>query len=197
MYLNRYGQGTKKTILVGMNPGPFGMTQTGVPFGEIEAVRGWMGIEAPVAKPRKEHPKRPVLGFACTRSEVSGKRLWGWAAETSGTAERFFKTFFVINYCPLVFMGPSGVNITPDKLPLEEREPLFKACDKALRAMVQVLQPSCVVGVGAFAEGRVNEALEGLPVRTARVLHPSPASPAANKGWAQQVNQSLRGLGLI
>ena len=25
-----------------MNPGPFGMVQTGVPFGEVEAVRSWL-----------------------------------------------------------------------------------------------------------------------------------------------------------
>ena len=38
-YLRRYGQGRKRVVFVGMNPGPFGMVQTGVPFGEIAAVR--------------------------------------------------------------------------------------------------------------------------------------------------------------
>ena len=76
-YLTRFGQGRKRIVFVGMNPGPFGMTQTGVPFGEIAAVRDWMGICEPVGKPEREQPKRPVLGFDCPQSEVSGRRLWG------------------------------------------------------------------------------------------------------------------------
>ena len=39
------------------NPGPYGMAQTGVPFGEIPAVRDWMGISGLVGKPDPEHPK--------------------------------------------------------------------------------------------------------------------------------------------
>jgi single-strand selective monofunctional uracil DNA glycosylase len=71
-YLERYGGGHKQVVLLGMNPGPFGMAQTGVPFGEIAAVRDWMGIDEPVKRPPRVHPKRPVLGFDCPRSEVSG-----------------------------------------------------------------------------------------------------------------------------
>ncbi|MFM8642089.1 MAG: hypothetical protein ACKOEP_04540, partial [Phycisphaerales bacterium] len=33
-------------LFVGMNPGPFGMAQTGVPFGEVAAVRDFLGIDA-------------------------------------------------------------------------------------------------------------------------------------------------------
>src|SRR5688572_32536315 len=95
-----------------MNPGPFGMAQTGVPFGDVAMVRDWLGIVAAVAKPRDEHPKRPVLGFECQRSEVSGARLWGWARARFGTPQRFFERFFVANYCPLAFMESSGANRT-------------------------------------------------------------------------------------
>ena len=31
-YLTRWGKGPKQVLLLGMNPGPFGMAQTGVPF---------------------------------------------------------------------------------------------------------------------------------------------------------------------
>ena len=51
LYLSRYGQGPKDVVLLGMNPGPWGMAQTGVPFGEVTAVRDWLGIEAPVNRP--------------------------------------------------------------------------------------------------------------------------------------------------
>ncbi len=116
-YLRRYGERTGRVLLMGMNPGPFGMAQTGVPFGDVAMVRDFLGIEAKVAKPAHEHPARPITGFACERSEVSGTRLWGWARDRFGQAEQFFQRFFVVNYCPLVFMEEGGRNRTPDKLP--------------------------------------------------------------------------------
>ena len=196
LYLSRFGKGPKETVLVGMNPGPFGMAQTGVPFGDVGFVRDWMGIEAPVGKPLVQHPKRPVLGFDCQRSEVSGSRLWGWAKERFETPERFFSRFFVINYCPLVFIESTGRNRTPDKLSVEEREALLPVCDRALRDAIEVLQPDWVVGVGAWATKRAMAALgtDGLSIGT--VLHPSPASPKANRGWAAQAENDLRGLGI-
>lgn len=196
LYVSRYGQAPREVVFVGMNPGPFGMAQIGVPFGEIGLVRDWLGIEAPVGKPPREHPKRPVLGFACPRSEVSGARLWGWAKQRFGTPGRFFARFFVANHCPLVFMGESGVNITPDKLRAREREPLFAACDRALRRTVEHFGPKVVVGIGQFAEARATAACAGLPVRIGRIPHPSPASPLANRGWAQAAETALAEMGV-
>ncbi|HEX6201264.1 MAG TPA: uracil-DNA glycosylase family protein, partial [Thermoanaerobaculia bacterium] len=185
------------------NPGPWGMSQTGVPFGEIAAVREWMGIDGRVERPEPEHPKRPIEGFACSRSEVSGRRLWGWARERFGAPERFFERFFVWNYCPLVFLEESGRNRTPDKLPRAEAEPLLAACDRALAAAVEHLRPRLVVGIGRFAEDRARRALgagaSGVGpggLRLGCVLHPSPASPAANLGWAEAAEERLRDLGV-
>jgi single-strand selective monofunctional uracil DNA glycosylase len=196
-YLERYGSAPKQAVLVGMNPGPWGMAQTGVPFGEVSAAREWLGICEPVGRPENEHPKRPVEGFECARSEVSGARLWGWARLRFGTPERFFQRFFVANYCPLVFMEASGRNRTPDKLPAREREALFAVCDQALRVTIEALgPPEWVIGIGAFAGSRAYAALEGLSVRIGRVLHPSPASPLANRGWAEQAEHQLTELGI-
>jgi single-strand selective monofunctional uracil DNA glycosylase len=196
LYLSRYGNGPKEVLLLGMNPGPFGMAQTGVPFGDVAMVRDWLGVVGAVAKPRDEHPKRPVLGFDCERSEVSGTRLWGWARERFGTPQRFFERFFVANYCPLVFMESSGANRTPDKLLAAEQNALCGACDDALRDAVRALQPRLVVGVGGFAERRARAALAGVGVAIGAILHPSPASPLANQGWAPKIEQQLRGLGV-
>jgi single-strand selective monofunctional uracil DNA glycosylase len=196
-YLRRFGEGTGRVVLLGMNPGPWGMAQTGVPFGEIAAVRDFLGLRGDVHAPDPEHPKRPVQGLDCPRSEVSGRRLWGWAQERYGTAEAFFEHFFVVNYCPLSFMEASGRNRTPDKLPVEEQGPLFEICDHALREMVATLDPRMVVGVGAFAEARAREALVGRDVPIGRVLHPSPASPAANRGWTAAAEKDFRKLGLL
>lgn len=206
-YLRRYGHRVSasdalepapkgRILLIGMNPGPFGMAQVGVPFGEIEFVRDWMGVRGDVTSPAVEHPKRPITGFSTTRSEVSGARLWGWAKDRFGTPEAFFDRFFVHNTVPLVFMADSGRNVTPDKLPVQERTPLLEASDAALRRVIELLEPSLVVGVGAFAEQRGKAASAGLGVQVTRILHPSPASPKANRGWAEQAEAELRAAGV-
>jgi single-strand selective monofunctional uracil DNA glycosylase len=196
-YLKRYGKGPKRALLIGMNPGPFGMAQTGVPFGDVAMVRDFLGVSGVVGRPAREHPKRPITGFSCTRSEVSGTRLWGFAEAHFQTAARFFEHFFVANYCPLVFMDPGGKNLTPDKLPKAEQDPLFAACDGALRDIVARLAPKFVIGVGAFAEARVQRALPDFRGTIGCVLHPSPASPKANRGWALIAEQELRALGAL
>ena len=193
LYLQRFGNDRKRVVFIGMNPGPFGMVQCGVPFGEIAAARDWMGIEAPVEKPAPENPKRPVEGFACTRSEVSGRRLWGLFQQRFGDADAFFAEHFVANYCPLAFFD-GGRNLTPDKLPVSETEPLYAACDRHLRSLVDALQPEWIVGIGGFAEARAAVALAGIAgrdLRIGKVLHPSPASPAANRGWAEAATKQL------
>jgi len=195
-YLERWGNGKKEAVFLGMNPGPFGMAQTGVPFGEVSLVRDFVGIEEKVDRPERENEKRPIEGFACTRSEVSGARFWGWAKQRFETPERFFARFFVINYCPLVFMEESGKNRTPDKLPLAERTPLYAACDRALAGMIDVLAPRLVIGIGAFALERAQLALPDRPITFGTILHPSPASPLANKGWADKAEAQLRAMGL-
>ena len=195
-YLRRYGGGPKRVIFLGMNPGPWGMAQVGVPFGEIGLVRDWLQISADVEKPEPEHPKRPVDGFGCRRSEVSGRRLWGFFADCFGPPQAFFAEHFVANYCPLLFLEESGRNRTPDKLPSPEKDALFSLCDEHLRHVVRILRPEWVVGVGRFAAGRAASALADQPVRTATVLHPSPASPLANRGWADLARQALQDAGV-
>jgi single-strand selective monofunctional uracil DNA glycosylase len=197
-YLERFGMGGKRVVFLGMNPGPFGMAQTGVPFGEVAAVRDWMGIQAPVGKPEPEHPKRLIEGFECKRSEVSGRRLWGLFAERYENAGDFFKDHFVLNYCPLVWMSASGANLTPDKLPAAEMAPVEQACQQHLQEVISLLKPSFLIGVGGFAEERLRRAAGacGSPARIGRILHPSPASPAANRGWAEAAGRQLTDLGV-
>ena len=195
-YLRRFAATPKRIVFLGMNPGPFGMAQIGVPFGEVAVVRDWMKIHTPVKRPAREHPKRPVLGFDCPRSEVSGRRLWGLFAQRFVTPEKFFAGHFVVNYCPLAFLSETGANLTPDKLPARETAPLFAACDEHLHRVVQALQPEWLIGVGGFAFERVQNVLEGFPkVQAAQILHPSPASPAANRGWAGQATAQLQKCG--
>ena len=197
-YLERFGKAPKRVLMLGMNPGPFGMAQTGVPFGEIPAVRDWMGISGPVGKPDREHPKRPITGFACERSEVSGRRLWGLFAERFGAAENFFAEHFVANFCPLVWMKDTGANLTPDKIPAEAMKPVTEACRAHLRRVIELLEPEFLIGVGAYAEKQLAAAAEeiGITAKHGKILHPSPASPAANRDWAGTATSQFEELGV-
>lgn len=182
----------RRVIFLGMNPGPFGMVQVGVPFGEVAIVHDWLRIDAPIRQPLDMNPKRPIEGWACTRSEVSGRRLWGLFRDRFGTPERFFAEHYVANYCPLAFFD-GGRNVTPDKLPAAEMAPVMAACDEHLRTLVEAMRPEWVIGVGAYAQGQAERALATSthPARIGRVLHPSPASPAANRGWAEAATRQL------
>jgi single-strand selective monofunctional uracil DNA glycosylase len=193
LYLRRFANTRKRVLFLGMNPGPFGMMQVGVPFGEIAAVRDWLGIYTLIGRPKVEHPKRLITGFDCTRSEVSGERLWGLFAERFKSPERFFAEHLVINYCPLAFLEESGRNRTPDKLPASERAALYAACNEHLQVLIRTLKPEWVIGVGDFAAKRAEEVCSGV-CRIGRILHPSPASPMANRGWARQATAQLEQL---
>ncbi|HTD67070.1 MAG TPA: uracil-DNA glycosylase family protein [Candidatus Limnocylindria bacterium] len=195
-YVKKFATAPKRIVFLGMNPGPFGMAQTGVPFGEVSAVRDWMGVRAGIKRPSLEHPKRPVLGFNCPRCEVSGQRLWGLFAKRFGAPENFFREHYVVNYCPLAFLSETGSNLTPDKLPKRAVEKLFTACDAHLTRVIETLRPEWMVGVGGFAFERVRWLNEKLPhLRAAQILHPSPASPAANRDWAGAATKQLQQCG--
>lgn len=194
-YVETYAKQGVEALFLGMNPGPFGMAQTGVPFGEIEHVRDWMGVNGEVDQPDNVHPKRPIEGFACQRSEVSGQRVWSWAKDRFGAANHFFDRFYVHNYCPLVFMADTGRNITPDKLSKAEREAVYSLCDQLLADIVAAMQPQRIIGVGGFAEAAAKRVVgDTLPVN--RILHPSPASPAANRDWRGTVEKELTAMGI-
>lgn len=203
-YITLYGGAKGRVLFLGMNPGPWGMAQTGVPFGEVSFVRDWLKIGAPIGAPKKQHPKYPVLGYDTPQSEVSGRRLWGLFKERYGDADTFFKSHFVVNYCPLLFIASatlkngkeSARNLTPDKLAASERKALYEVCDEHLHAVVQALEPCMIVGVGNFAEGRAKLALEGTNVKIGRILHPSPASPRSNANWAGEAAEQLEAMGI-
>jgi single-strand selective monofunctional uracil DNA glycosylase len=196
MYLRAYGAAPKRVVFMGMNPGPFGMVQTGVPFGDVQSVRTWLKLCCEIGKPARQHPRRLVFGFQCGRCEVSGQRLWGLFASRFGQAKEFFRQHLVLNYCPLAFVENSGRNRTPDKLPRREREALFAACDQHLRTSLAALQPEWLIAVGDFAFKRARSVFDGTTLRLGHILHPSPASPAANRDWAARACAELERLGV-
>ncbi|XP_065280179.1 single-strand selective monofunctional uracil DNA glycosylase isoform X4 [Dermacentor albipictus] len=201
-YVRKYCKTRKAVLFLGMNPGPFGMAQNGVPFGDTAHVVGWLGIQGQVTKPAHEHPRRPVLGLGCTRSEVSGHRFWGLLRELTAGGKLLRGPWFVHNYCPLSFLLPSGANLTPNRLPLEARQHLQAICDAALLSVLNLLRPEIVVGIGCYARDRALAALatsDGSfkPPRVLCLTHPSPASPKANRGWHALALSELLSFGLI
>ncbi len=198
-YVVRYGEAIGRVLFLGMNPGPWGMAQAGVPFGEVSAVVEWLKITSPIGRPVREHSRYPVRGYDCPRSEASGKRLWGFFRKRFGDVAHFFERHFVVNYCPLLFIasgmlknGLEGArNLTPDKLPRSEREVVLEICDDLLRSVIHALEPRCVVGVGNFAAQSAARALEGCDIPMYKILHPSPASPKSNVDWEGEVTRQL------
>jgi single-strand selective monofunctional uracil DNA glycosylase len=197
-YLETYANSKKRTLLLGMNPGPYGMAQTGVPFGEIAAVRDWIKLSPEIGKPDHEHPKRKISGMDCDKSEVSGRRLWGLFAERFPNADDFFKDHLVINFCPLIWMKDTGANLTPDKIRATEMAPADAACQIHLRRLIEILEPQYLIGVGGYAENQMQIAQQelGTSAVIGKILHPSPASPAANRGWSEVAERQLKEIGV-
>ncbi|XP_060765944.1 single-strand-selective monofunctional uracil-DNA glycosylase 1 [Neoarius graeffei] len=199
LYAEKYCHSGQSVLFLGMNPGPFGMAQTGVPFGEVKAVRDWLKISGEVGRPSNEHPKRPIRGFLCSKSEVSGARFWSFFQDLCGEPERFFRNCFVHNLCPLMFMSESGRNVTPPEMPAEDRNVLLSHCDATLCQVVRALGVSVVIGVGKVAEQRARRGLAeaGVEVKVEGIMHPSPRNPLANKGWASVARTQLEQIGVL
>lgn len=190
-YLQRYGTRPGRVLLLGMNPGPWGMAQTGIPFGDVVSVRDWFEIKARLGRELPpQHPKYPILGMACHRTEGSGSRLWNWAAARVGSPDEFFARFFVWNYCPLLFIG-NNRNLIPEQLSRPEAEALMAVCDQALSGVIRALAPTAVVGIGRYAERRATQLL-GTDADVRYLQHPSPANPAANRDWPQMAETALK-----
>lgn len=190
------GRGAK-TILMGMNPGPHGMGQMGVPFAATSVVRDLLGISGiDVRKPAISHPKRPVNGLAHPKEEVSGTRLWGLLQDRYGGADQIFQNVFIVNHCPLMILhGPRGTNVTPNNVSGPAVRDLLERCDQHLMEVVMALGAEQVIGIGKYAEKRANLALGEMGIRVMTCWHPSPASPLANrnggKDWRENVSAVL------
>jgi single-strand selective monofunctional uracil DNA glycosylase len=196
-YIRLSGGRGAKAILLGMNPGPHGMGQMGIPFAATSVVRDLLGISGiSVGKPALTHPKRPVHGLTHPKEEVSGTRLWGLLRDRYGGASKIFQNVFIVNHCPLMILdGPRGTNVTPNNISGPVVRDLLERCDQHLRETVMALGAEEVIGIGKFAEKRANTALEGMGIRVKTCWHPSPASPLANRNggadWRENVSAVL------
>ncbi len=195
-YLKRFGTGRKRAVFLGMNPGPWGMAQTGIPFSDTGIAGDWMGLRGlSIGQPENEHPDRPVIGWDLDREEGSGRRLYGFIRQTMGSVEAFFQDNFVVNYLPLVMFDEDGKNITPSRLLKDDRLKVFEACDPYLRELVEYYRPEVLVGVGKFALRRLKDNFDSSSYTIVDIPHPSPASPIATRDggryWKELVRDTL------
>ena len=183
-----------KTLLLGMNPGPYGMAQTGVPFGATKMATDVLGMEpVELQTPSGAHPKRPIQGPSMERQEVSGTRFWTFMVEHFGSIELTFSNIFVVNHCPLLILGETGRNITPVDIPKSIINPILDLCDQHLKSVVDIMGIERIVGVGNYAKKRAKTIVPELDIDA--MWHPSPASPLANRNggadWRANVASKL------
>ena len=179
-FIDKWSELGATTLLLGMNPGPYGMAQTGVPFGATAMARDILQIEErDVQTPLGAHPKRPIEGLTMERQEVSGTRFWSMLYDHYGSSEAIFSNIFVVNHCPLLILGETGRNVTPVDLPKSTIEPVLKACDRHLKSVVDIMEIETVIGVGNYAKKRAQSVLTDVHIDA--MWHPSPASPLANR----------------
>ena len=195
-YLRRMGGSGAKTVVLGMNPGPHGMGQMGIPFAATSVVRDLLGItNISVKQPDNPDDRRPVIGLEYHKEEVSGTRLWGLLKDQYGDAQTIASRVFLVNHCPLMlFSGPRAANITPDKVGGSTAKALLGRCDEHLVEVVSVLGANRVIGVGKFAESRARAALAEKSIEVIGCWHPSPASPLANRNGGADWRENVRGV---
>jgi single-strand selective monofunctional uracil DNA glycosylase len=193
-FIRKWGGFGAKTLLLGMNPGPYGMAQTGVPFGATKMATDVLQIEAvELQTPAGAHPKRPIQGLSMERQEVSGTRFWTFMVDHYGSIEATFSNIFVVNHCPLLILGETGRNITPVDIPKSIINPILDLCDQHLKSVVDIMGIERIIGVGNYAKKRAKTIVPELDIDA--MWHPSPASPLANRNggadWRENVASKL------
>lgn len=204
-------------LILGMNPGPWGMVQTGVPFGDVATARSLLLYDTP-PQPELErvslHPNRPVQGFACTRREASGERLWGGLSQVwAGGPVDVLRDAFAMNYCPLAYFAgdEQGTNVTPDAFaksgPHRDREyakALDALCGEYLGRVIEAMGTRVVLAVGRYAEFKARMAQAVLCVSSTRpklqvvyLTHPSPLATRSAEQWAEMAQSTMKAAGVL
>ena len=191
-YIRRHGGMGAKILIVGMNPG-HGMGNTGIPFGCPKMVREILEITGfDVGSPTITHPKRPIIGLEHPKPEVSGTRIWGTLSQIYGPRNAAASEVFIVNHCPLWMFNEKGTNITPDKLRGSTADTLRNVCDEHLREVADILDSNVVIGVGRYAQRRVEAIFQDSKIEVRNVPHPSPANPFANRNGGADWREAFR-----
>ena len=106
-------------LMFGLNPGPYGMGQTGIPFTDVRRLRQCLPKMALTLRERGREPRVPGLAprslrrFFTREFESSAVRVYRFLELGWGSAEKGWRSVGVANSCPLLFLDPEGRNQTP------------------------------------------------------------------------------------
>jgi single-strand selective monofunctional uracil DNA glycosylase len=206
-----YPMSPRPLLVFGLNPGPYGMAQTGVPFTDLKRLESalpglWKDLVAsgePVTRPGLAPPS---LARHLTRTfESSSVRVYRFLERAYGRPELALREVVFVNPCPLLFIDPeTGANRTPADLPraLRARKAaeLVHAFEELRRATVleavAELEPRGAILLGRDVAAAVGEALRAaLGARSVvEWEHPARAVPET---WSRGLADELRKRGLL
>jgi len=179
-YTSCYHNQYPRAMIIGMNPGPKGMSQTGIPFGSPNIIPSILPNKSLFNEIRDNEgspvssPHRRITGPSNTTVEVSGNRLWSALIKRYGDFKSITSEIFVDNICPLLFLcGKNGSkNLTPDKLtPSPAKIILIRLCTERLQKIYQCLgEPSNIVALGRWSHKFLEKMFP--KVRVTYILHP-------------------------
>jgi len=198
-FMQLAASGPRLALFVGMNPGPHGMAQTGIPFGDVDTARVLLGgadtIDPLPGLRAASGAAWDCKGLAYHRGEQSGMRLWSALSQLCGSPQAALERCCIVNYCPLYMVGPELENITPSDLPRRHdiTRALEAACDEHLRQLVLGLEVKTVLSFGSYAHASARRALSGFPVDFYTTPHPSPRRGSAAE-WIASALPLLAGV---
>jgi single-strand selective monofunctional uracil DNA glycosylase len=197
-------------LVFGLNPGPYGMAQTGIPFTDLKRLREHLprlakGLERRGCSlagvglaPRSLRP------YLSRTFESSAVRVYRFLSRGWGSAEDGWRSVVVANPCSLLFMDAAGENRTPADLvgavsrrtgSLVAARRLRERCNAlrrlAAREAVRVLSPRGVVLLGKDAQRAMQTGIAPLlgPDSILGWEHPARAVPDR---WAMGLLEEIK-----
>ena len=215
-FVQKYLNGSKSVLFLGMNAGPNGMAKYGIPFGDIVSIVKWLKISGNILRNTYDSSgaviQKQISIQSCLseQREESGKRLWSFLEELNETPENFFANCFIHNYCPLSFskIASSGKsnNVTPETIKIHDKKwaaQLEEVCDQFLEQTIRYLKCHTIVAIGRYAEKKALRIVKQMQknavssnqqppnIRVVEILHPSPSTRKSNETWRKTVRGEL------
>ena len=180
-------------VAFGLNPGKYGMAQTGIPFTDVtRAARVGIAIEPPGLAPAS---LRPFL--KSYRVERSSASVYGLLDEAWGSPREGWRALWAVAPCGLLFLEKDGENVTPADARLARRDDVRELRLRVIRESIAAAKPRGVLLLGQDVARVAAEALAAEDVLV--VDHPVARGPGRRgpAWWAQTVTEAVRKKGWV
>ena len=182
-------------VAFGLNPGKYGMSQTGIPFTDVtRAARVGLALEPPGVAPRDLVPY--LKSYRVERSSDSVYRLldalWGDAREG-------WRAMWAVAPCGLLFLEQDGANVTPADARLARRADVRALRIRVVEEAIAAAKPKGALLLGQDVARVVGPAATAL-LGEENVLvtdHPVARGPGRRgpQWWAETVAAAVRARG--